>query len=168
MASFSVRAGGSDTDPYDTWAKAATRLDLLINGTIPSQTTTPAAGDVIYVDSALVSAIATGTMTITGPSSTGAGALRVISVDSTGDPQPPVVGDYLRGAKLQVTDLGGSTIDITGRIHMAGVEFNVGQGMRATGRDRRWCSTTAFAAPMWPPRQTWGASMRCRARSYGP
>lgn len=97
MAEFYVRSDGSDTDPYDTWAKAATSLKDLLSGSIAGQTTTVAAGDVIYVDDGYTETNA-GNTNYEAPSNDV--PIAVISVDSTGDPEPPGASDFSPGATI--------------------------------------------------------------------
>ncbi len=89
-----IGVGGSNTSPYDTWAKAATTLQTAITGA--------SAGELFFVDSALVDTTA-GSVNLTWPSGTKTNPCVLISVDRTGDPEPPAVTDYQRGARYGAT-----------------------------------------------------------------
>lgn len=76
MADRYVKHTGSNTSPYDTWAKAATTLATAVTGA--------AAGDNIYVSSThSASGLASQTLTFPG---TASNPLKVVSVDDSAEP----------------------------------------------------------------------------------
>ena len=72
-------------------------------------------GEIIYVDSAYANSTAV-TKAYNGPTGSAEQPCLIISVDKTGDPEPPTTGDYLAGATETST---GSSADIT---------FGIGDG----------------------------------------
>ena len=115
MAARYVYTGGSNTSPYDTWAKAATTLTTAITGS--------AAGDDFWVASDHAESTA-GAVTLTFPG-TDASPCRCISVSRAGS-TPPVAADITAGAS--VTTTGANTITIRGGCYVFGVTFNAGSG----------------------------------------
>lgn len=108
MANFCVKASGSNTAPYDTWAKAAPLLETVLN--VP-----PAAGDTVWVDSALAEASATA-LTLTVPV-----GVRVISTsDTTNVPATT----YNVGAVVGTNTSSSLTINNNGAVY--GVSFKAG------------------------------------------
>lgn len=94
MADIYVRSDGSNTSPYDTWAKAATTFGAAV--------AVEAAGDNIWVDSAFAESSAGSK--VYDLSSTANNPTKVLVVDSTGDPEPPVASDLTSGASITSTD----------------------------------------------------------------
>lgn len=86
MADFYVKASGSNTAPYDTWAKAATSLATACAAT--------ANGDRVFMDSAMVEAV-----TATTAYSLGAKTVVVSTADTTN--MPPTTVDA--GATIDST-----------------------------------------------------------------
>lgn len=118
MAARYVYHGGSNTSPYDTWAKAATTLATAITGS--------AAGDDFWVASDHSETQAS-VLTLSFNSSI-TSPQRCISVNRAGS-TPPVAADILAGATITTT--GASGIDIAGCAYIYGVTFNCATG--ATG-----------------------------------
>lgn len=115
MADIYVASGGSNTSPYDTWAKAATSF--------PSAVTLAAAGDRIFVDSAFSETLgAITTMTLAG---TGAAPCQVISVNRSGDPEPPTVES---GGAAVNTGSGPNSLNLNGCGYFSGMTFAAGVG----------------------------------------
>lgn len=120
MANRYVYTGGSNTSPYDTWAKAATTLTTAISGS--------AAGDDFWVASDHAESTA-GAITLSFPG-TATAPNRIMSVDRAGS-TPPVGADVLAGAS--VSSSGNTSITIGGSyIYMYGLTFNAGVGGTTT------------------------------------
>jgi hypothetical protein len=115
MANRYVRNGGSNTSPYDTWAKAASNL--------ATATTGSAAGDVFYV-AADHSENYASTTTITFPG-TATAPNYVYCVDHTGS-VPPTSADVRTGA--DVTTSAASSLALLGMVHVYGLDFAIGTG----------------------------------------
>lgn len=110
--------GGSNTSPYDTWAKGATTLTTAITGS--------AAGDDFWVASDHAESTA-GAVTLSFPG-TSASPNRCMSVNRAGT-APPVAADILAGAS--VTTTGANGITINGTFYAYGLAFNCGTGATA-------------------------------------
>lgn len=110
MTTYYVDDGGSNTSPYDTWAKAAPTLAALQSGAAGSLST---AGNVIYIGSDSVSSGDGASPTFTGPSS--GGSVRIISA---------TVGTttYSRSSSNQISTTG--TCNFTGNFALFGVKAN--------------------------------------------
>jgi hypothetical protein len=108
-------ATGNDTNDGLGWATA--------KATIGAALTASAAGDVIYVDKNQ-NATGLGTVTLNSPG-TAASPVRIICVDSTGDPTPPTT--RATSAVIAATAAGGVTLG-TGFGYVYGIAFksNVG------------------------------------------
>jgi len=109
MANLYVLSTGSNTSPYDTWAKAAT--------TLLAATTIATAADTIYVRSTHTETLG-GTTNYAFPQS--AEGLRIISVsDSNEPPTTPAIGGT-------VTSTGAFNITFNGKAYIYGMTFRVG------------------------------------------
>jgi len=97
MAALYVKASGSNTSPYDTWAKAATSYATAISAA--------AANDTIYVDNAFAQTF--GATTTLTP----AAGVQLISTSDTTN-QPPTA--YAAGAQVLVS--GTFTLNINGGV----------------------------------------------------
>jgi len=91
MPALYVKATGSNTSPYDTWAKASTTLATAI--------TAAAAGDIIYVHNGFTDAGANNTSVTFTP----ADNVRIISTSDTTN-APPLT--YAAGAQFSTTGTG--------------------------------------------------------------
>lgn len=118
MADRYVYHGGSNTSPYDNWAKAATTLTSALSGS--------AAGDDFWIASDHSESTA-GAVTLTFPG-TSASPNRCISVNRAGS-TPPVAADILAGGV--VTTTGANTITVAGSAYVYGLTFNCGTGSSA-------------------------------------
>ena len=107
MADRYVSASGSNTSPYETWATAATSL--------LTATAIAAAGEKVYVDSAFTE----------NPGANSsynlADGVQVLSVDKTGDPEPPLASDLLAGATIDMNNT--FLIELTGHGYFYGLTF---------------------------------------------
>lgn len=113
MADRYVYHGGSNTSPYDTWAKAATTLATAVAA--------GAAGDDYWVASDHSESTASAlTLSITSSS---ASPCRIISVSRAGS-TPPVAADILAGGAVATT--GASSITIGGFFYCYGLTFSAG------------------------------------------
>lgn len=123
MANIHIAASGSNTSPYDTWAKAANNTATAWADAI----TASAAGDDFYIDAAFTETNSTNqTLTFKG---TAASPNRVFSCTTiTND--APVTADLGAGATYTIT--GTITFIITGFVYFYGVTFNIGSGAGAT------------------------------------
>lgn len=112
MADIYVKASGSNTSPYDTWAKAATSLATAV--------TQAAANDRIYVDN---------TFSQTGLSNTTYSPAAGTEVYSTSDTtnQPPTT--YASGAAISTTTSGTLTISSGSWF---GFAFSIGSGANSS------------------------------------
>lgn len=113
MANLYVKASGSNTSPYDTWAKAAT--------TLLTATAAAAANDTIYMDNAMNDVITVDT------TYTLAAGVTLISTSDTTNAPPQT---YATGAKVSSTTAG---VDITlaattGRYAVYGMTFAAATG----------------------------------------
>lgn len=121
-ANIHLSASGSNTSPYDTWAKAASSTTTAWADAI----TASAAGDDFYVDSALaVSNASAQTLTFKG---TKTAPNRVFSC-STITHDAPTTADLGAGASFTTT--GASGLTVNGSVYIYGVTFNVGTGSSA-------------------------------------
>lgn len=111
MADIYVNDGGSNTSPYDTWAKAATLLATALG--------VDAAGDSVYVDS---THIETTSGSVTWPmAGTAANPVRVVSANA-GSGAPP--NTSATGASIETT--GTTTTSFTGSGYLQGIDFSIG------------------------------------------
>lgn len=115
MAVYYVRNDGSNTAPYDTWAKAATTLATAVGAA--------SAGETIYVADGHSESTGAG-VTYTMPG-TAANPLKVLCVDDTGDPEPP---SSLATGAVVATGAGAYAISIDGYCYVHGITFNAGVG----------------------------------------
>lgn len=106
MAILYVNDGGSNTSPFDTWAKAATTLKAALDDAAC------VAGSTVYVDSTHAETDAASKYLTN--SGTNLAPIIIISVDATGSPEPPTTGDYLAGASIAPT---GTSNDIVFYTH---------------------------------------------------
>jgi len=104
---------GSDVDDGSTWA--------LAKATMAAALTAAGAGGTVYVDSAHAES-ATGTKNLASPG-TAASPCIVLSVDRTGNPEPPTT--LLVGASVATTT-SSPTITITGYSYYYGITFRPG------------------------------------------
>lgn len=104
---FYVSSAGSNTSPYDTWAKAATKL----------KTATDMAGtrDKIYVDSAHTEST-TGAVTLAV-----AGDVQICRASTSAEP-PTELGTY--GVDITYT----GSLTFSGSFYCQGISFNAGAG----------------------------------------
>jgi len=109
--------GGSNTSPYDTWAKAATAFGTAV--------TFASAGDDIWLASDHSETVGSSTYTFPGTQSA---ITRIISVDRTDD-------TYLKASTFQVS--GGASGDFTfgGVYQMEGCYFRPGDDLIMVGTD---------------------------------
>lgn len=115
MANFYVRSGGSNTAPYDTWAKAATTLAVALAA--------GAAGDDFWVSEDHSESTA-GAVAIASPGTIGT-PCRIICVNHLGS-TPPVAADITTGAIVAST--GANTITCSGYAYHYGIQFTAGNG----------------------------------------
>jgi hypothetical protein len=121
VANRYVYHGGSNTSPYDTWAKAATTLATAVTGA--------AAGDYFFIASDHAESTAAAvSWTFTG---TAASPCRFISVNRAGS-VPPVAADILAGASISTTGNSSITFNGTGSNYFNGISFNAGVGATGT------------------------------------
>lgn len=115
MTTFYVRqSDGADADDGLTWANA--------KATLAGALSAAAAGDIIYVDKVTANTVATTTThTIAG---TAANPIKIVSVNSTGNPQPPTASES--GASSETS--GTSSFTISGSSYFSGMTFRAGQG----------------------------------------
>jgi hypothetical protein len=117
MADRYVKNTGSNTSPYDTWAKAATTLATAVTGS--------AAGDNIYVSSAhSASGLASQTLTFPG---TASNPLKVISVNDSAAPPTTTAS----GGAEALTASANWLIGPFG--YVDGMAFSAGTGTNSTG-----------------------------------
>jgi len=110
MADRYVKHTGSNTSPYDTWAKAATTLATAVTGS--------AAGDTIYVSSAhSVTGLASQTITGLGTSNN---PLKIISVSDAAE--PPVT---VQAGASESTTLSGN-YQISPFAYVEGIAISIG------------------------------------------
>lgn len=114
MADLYVKHTGSNTAPYDTWAKAATTLATAMGAA--------AAGDTVFVASTHVETQATA-MSMTG-NGTLAAPIRILSVTEA---SPPTT--VTAGASISTTV--GGTITLPNSTHIEGVVFDAGSATSA-------------------------------------
>lgn len=115
MATFYVRqSDGLDTDDGLSWANA--------KATLAGALSAAAAGDTVYVDKATANTAASATThTSTG---TAANPIKIVSVNSTGNPQPPTASES--GASTETT--GASSLTISGSAFVSGMTLRAGAG----------------------------------------
>lgn len=122
MATYYVDSvGGSNTSPYDTWAKAATSAYSPGSGTL-------ADGDIMYVASRHVEADVASSKTMVGPGSIGNRA-RIISVTQG-------TTTYASGAQIKTTG-GAYNLTLNGNFDVYGVTFQAGQHILLTSTDTK-------------------------------
>ena len=101
MAVYFCDDGGSNTSPYDTWAKAATSINAL------DAAVAFASGDIVYFGhDHNCQAVNAASLTITGPTS----GLPVIFISATTGSNPPA---YQKGTGTQIDTTEGATFDVT-------------------------------------------------------
>lgn len=111
MADLYVRGDGSNTSPYDTWAKAATSFETAVNAA--------AAGDRIFVADGFTETLtATTTFDLPGDPDN---ITVIASVDDTGDPEPPTA--LATGAKISGGTGNYGLYLIGGGAYVYGMEF---------------------------------------------
>lgn len=130
MAILYVNDGGSDTSPYDTWAKAANLMaSALANAAC-------VAGSTIYVQSNHVETYSADT-TLSSTNGVAANPITIISVTNTNE--PPTTGDFetmtAGGGKLDAKTNGAYDILITGWDIWIGIEFIVGDDITIGDND---------------------------------
>jgi len=113
MTDIYVKSSGSNTSPYDTWAKASNNIATAILA--------GAEGDHVYVDYQYVETITADTVLdfFTGLTNQ---PMRLISVDPTGSPEPPLASDMLAGAKMNITGANTDLI-VRGSCYIYGMIF---------------------------------------------
>lgn len=113
MTSFYLRqADGADADDGLTWANAKQNLSNVGS--------TALSGDIVYADKNLAnSLVATTTITFAG---TIAAPIKLYSVNSAGDPQPPTLAEA--GAAVETT--GGFSLTLNGSFYAYGWTFRAG------------------------------------------
>lgn len=114
MANRYIYHGGSNTSPYDTWAKAATTISTAATGS--------SAGDDFWVASDHSETTAAA-ITPSFPG-TSASPNRCISVSRAGS-TPPVAADILAGGAVATTGAN-SNMTISGHVYVYGLTFNIG------------------------------------------
>lgn len=123
-ANIHIAASGSNTSPYDTWAKAANSATTALADAITASN----AGDDFYCDAAFVlSNSSAQTYTFKG---TAAAPNRFFSC-STITNDAPTTADLGRGATFTTTGASGQTV--RGVVYIKGANFNVGTGTTAAG-----------------------------------
>lgn len=125
MTDYYVSAAGSNTSPYDTWAKAATTIEAA-----EALTTN---GDRVFVSHTFVD---TGT---TIQFLTQGAQVSYYSVDNTGSPEPPT--SVTRGATIQTAD--GSNINLLGFLSFFGFDFISGNAPAGATTNNINIGTTA-------------------------
>ena len=112
---------GGNTTPFETWANAATTLSAIItDGTNPLLV-----GEKIYVAQGHSEEIASN-VTHTFPG-TYADPNILISVDDTGDPEPPTAGDYLPATSVQIGTTSNNNLVINGVVRCYGIYWQAGK-----------------------------------------
>lgn len=119
MATLYVRNDGSNTAPYDTWAKAAT--------TLATAAAAASAGDTVYVGDGHSEGSGSD-ITIDCSSGTVANPIKIICVDDTGDPEPPTAVVSAPTALVDTVTTGGPDVNIHGHAYIYGIIFRVGDG----------------------------------------
>jgi hypothetical protein len=114
MSAYYVKSTGSNTAPYDTWAKAATAIKTAIDYAV-SQSDTSA---IIYVDNAFTDTITASTVF------TGYSTMQVISTSDTTN-APPLT--YAAGATLDGSGTSGVDLTLNGG-RWFGFTFKSGTG----------------------------------------
>lgn len=122
MANRFVSAGGSNTSPFDTWAKAANSATTGLTDAIAQMS----AGDSLWCDkTTTISNTTTQTMTLPGTDTT---PCYIYSATNTG--AAPVAADIAAGFTVTTTTTGGQTWN--GAFYMYGVTVNAGSGANST------------------------------------
>jgi hypothetical protein len=108
MTDYYVSSSGSDTSPYDTWAKAATDYDT-VHALL-------AGGDAVFIDNTFQQSYASNT-TLTYPDEAD-GFVKVFSANTS--------DVYTVGARLGAADSNSANLTIRGSVHMYGVTLSYG------------------------------------------
>ena len=143
MANRYVYHSGSNTSPYDTWAKAATTLTTALTGS--------AAGDIFYVAHDHVQSTA-GAVTLTAIG-TIANPNFIYCVDRGGT-VPPVSAD-LRTTGV-ITSTGANSINTAGFAYCYGLKFNAATSGSPTVSQTNW----TFDSCAWTIGTTGGVNFR--------
>ncbi len=120
--------GGSNTSPYDTWAKAAILLDTAL--------VIDVAGDTVYVSHLHRGTRATG---VTFAFVSDVNHVTVISADATTG-EPP--STYTRGGRETTT--GGGDLTLTGQVQTYGMDFVCGDSLRTGDNFYGYFNDTTF------------------------
>lgn len=110
MTDYYVASTGSNTSPYDTWAKAATDPDSAFGLMAP--------GDRCFIDKDIAWTAAASKTFVIGTGGLGVGTFDppapslVLCVDRTGDPEPPVAGDIQSKPASTTIEVTGGTITL--------------------------------------------------------
>lgn len=114
MANIYVEAGGSNTSPYDTWAKAATSYATAV--------ALASAGDTIFVHKTFAQSVTSTTYTF--PTNAGVNPCKVLCVDKD-------ASDALStGARIYANNVSGVNIILTGDVWMYGMQFEPSRTMQ--------------------------------------
>jgi hypothetical protein len=136
MATYYVDDGGSATDPYDTWAKAATSLSAL------DDAKALASGDIIYIGHDHVCQFThAANRTITGPT----GGLPCVIISATQGSDPPT---YQASTTNQIdTSEGAYSITFDGCFSLYGVRIKSGANINCNPDSNETClfSSCTFA-----------------------
>lgn len=116
MAILYVRSDGSNTSPYDTWAKAATTLATAVSAS--------SAGDTIYVADGHTESLGASTNYDTNCTST-ASVTRIVCVNDTGDPEPPTA--VATGATISMS--GNYSITFEAGMYVYGITFTTASAL---------------------------------------
>ncbi len=114
MTDFYCASTGDSSSPSTGWDEVRSSIITCIS-------TDAGAGDNVFFDSAYVHG-ATTDFTIGSSNTDLSNPSLVISVDRTGDPEPPVAGDYAAGAKINTTGASAS-VNLAGGLAFIGVTF---------------------------------------------
>jgi hypothetical protein len=118
MANRFISASGSNTSPFDTWAKAATSTTTALADCIAQMTT----GDSLWIDKTFVLSNAS-SQTMTFP---GTDPLPNFIYSATNTGSAPVAADIAAGATITTT--GSSSQTWNGAFYIYGVTVNVASG----------------------------------------
>ena len=119
MALLYVRNDGSNTSPYDTWAKAATTLATALNST--------SAGDTVYVADGHTESASADVSIDNNEAHTDA-PVSVLCVNDVGDPEPPTA--LATGAHVEADVTGNFDLRFTeGAYYVYGIDFSCGRGL---------------------------------------
>ena len=131
MAILYVNDGGSDTSPYDTWAKAANLLeDALADAACVADST-------IYMQSDHSEAARGQDVVLVNATGAVATPIKVISVTNTNE--PPESGDYENmvdgGGSIDTTD-GAYDLTVTGFIVFVGIYLKIGDDFNLANTEK--------------------------------